>query len=104
MKKGDGIMEEVRNPLEIQVGGNHYKDFVIQPVEYTMKNKLSFLQGCIIKRISRYNKKGGKGLQDLKKIQHEVDLIIELEGITHPYPSQEGSNNPLAPFVKGDLG
>lgn len=98
VKKEDGMMSEGMNPLEIQVGGNHYKDFVIQPVEYTMRNKLSFLQGCIIKRISRYNKKGGKGLQDLEKIKHEVDLIIELEGITHPCPSQEGSNNPLAPF------
>lgn len=68
------------NALEIQVGGNHYKGFVIQPVEYITRNQLSFLQGCIIKRISRYNKEGGKGLQDLEKIKHEVDLIIELEG------------------------
>ena len=66
------------NPLNHQVGGNHYKNFTIQPVEFITKNKLGFLQGCIIKRICRYNEPGGKGLQDLKKIKHEVDLLIEL--------------------------
>lgn len=78
---GDSIAEnnQPTDPLSIQIGGDHYKKFVIQPVEYSMKNNLSFLQGSIIKRISRYNVPGGKGLQDLQKIKHEVDLIIELE-------------------------
>ena len=62
-----------------QVGGNHYKDFAIQPTEFIMKNKLNFLEGCIIKRICRYKKKGD-GITDLKKIKHEIDLLIELEG------------------------
>jgi len=66
------------NPLNRQVGGYHYKYFPIQPVEFITKNKLGFLQGCIIKRICRYNEPGGKGLQDLKKIKHEVDLLTEL--------------------------
>jgi hypothetical protein len=70
-----------RSALKKQVGGDHYKDWVIQPVEFTTKNKLGFLQGCIIKRIVRYNQNGGKGLQDLEKIKHEVDLLIELEGL-----------------------
>lgn len=65
--------------LDKQVGGNHYKHYKIQPVEFSTKNKLGFLQGCIIKRISRYNIEGGKGLEDLNKIKHEIDLIIELE-------------------------
>ena len=62
-----------------QIGGDHYKDFAIQPTEFIMKNKLNFLEGCIIKRICRYKKKGD-ALTDLKKIKHEVDLIIELGG------------------------
>jgi hypothetical protein len=61
------------DPLLRQVGGNHYKHFKIQPVEFTTANKLSFLQGCIIKRICR--KKPG----DLDKIKHEIDLMKELE-------------------------
>jgi len=65
--------------LDVQVGGDHYKNFKIQPVEFITKNKLSFLQGCIVKRICRFNVPGGKGAVDLQKIKHEIDLIIELE-------------------------
>ena len=68
------------NAKDTQVGGDHYKGLRIQPVEYCTKNDFGFLQGCIIKRASRYDRPGGKGLQDLRKIQHEVDLLIELEG------------------------
>ena len=72
-------LKAANSPLKVQVGGSHYKDFKIQPVEYTTANGLSFLQGCIVKRTSRYNKPTGKGLEDLKKVKHEIDLIIELE-------------------------
>jgi hypothetical protein len=61
------------NPLQHQVGGNHYKHFKIQPIEFITANKLSFLQGCIIKRICR------KKPRDLDKIKHEIDLMKELE-------------------------
>lgn len=64
-----------------QVGGSHYKDFPIQPVEFTHANGLNFLQGCIIKRITRYNQEGGKGREDLEKIKHEVDLLLEMENL-----------------------
>lgn len=65
--------------LEEQVGGNHYKTCAIQPVEYSHKNGLGFLQGDIVKRITRFNREGGKGLQDLLKARHEIDLLLELE-------------------------
>jgi len=65
--------------LDEQVGGDHYKNMALQPIELIVANKLSFLQGCIIKRTCRYNLSGGKGKQDLKKIIHEVNLLIELE-------------------------
>jgi len=73
-------MASGESALNRQVGGNHYMDFEIQPSEYISKNKMRFLPGCIVKRISRYNKPSGKGLEDLLKIIHEVELIIELEG------------------------
>lgn len=63
--------------LKKQIGGDHYKNFIIQPVEFITKNKLGFLQGCIIKRICRYANKNG--VEDLQKIKHEIDLIIEME-------------------------
>ena len=65
--------------LSRQVGGDHYKGLAIQPAVYNTKNKIGFLPGNIVKRISRYNKPGGKGLEDLEKIKHEVDLLIEIE-------------------------
>lgn len=63
-----------------QVGGSHYKDFPIQPGEFCTKNKLGGFQSSIVARICRYDKPTGKGLEDLEKIKHEVDLLIEWEG------------------------
>lgn len=62
--------------LKIQVGGGHYKDFTIQPAEFIERNGLSFLEGCVVKRICRWRRKGG--LEDLEKIKHEVDMLIEI--------------------------
>jgi len=59
-----------------QVGGNHYKDFAIQPYEYIEKNKLTFLEGCAIKYITRWRLKNG--LQDLDKAIHCLQLLREL--------------------------
>ena len=64
--------------LDTQVGGGHYKDMKIQPVEFIHANQLGFLEGCIIKRICRWRAKDG--IRDLEKIKHEVDLLIQLEG------------------------
>jgi hypothetical protein len=68
------------NPLDVQVAGGHYKGKAIQPVEYISANKLNFLEGCIVKRITRWRDKPAEHrFQDLEKIKHEVDLLIEME-------------------------
>jgi hypothetical protein len=73
-------MTEQQNPLDVQVAGNHYKGKRIQPVEYISANNLNFLEGCIVKRITRWRDKEGKSrFEDLEKIKHEVDLLIEME-------------------------
>lgn len=64
------------NPFDVQVGGDHYNRLKIQPAEYIHANNLSFLEGCIVKRITRWKAKDG--IKDLEKIKHEVDLLIEL--------------------------
>jgi len=69
-------------PLQKQVGGTHYKQFAIQPVEFITANKLGFLEGCIIKRICRHQSKNG--IEDLLKAKHEIDLLIALE-----YPNSQ---------------
>jgi hypothetical protein len=72
-----GSIGNVSTPLDTQVAGSHYKGKKIQPVEYIHANKLNFLEGCIVKRITRWREKDG--FQDLEKIKHEVDLLIEME-------------------------
>jgi len=59
-----------------QIGGNHYKSFTIPPIEFISKNNLSFIQGCIIKYICRFDKKNG--VEDLDKIIHYCELQKEL--------------------------
>jgi hypothetical protein len=70
-------LKQPESPREAQVGGNHYKDMPIQPIEYISVNGLSFLQGSVVKYVSRYKAKGG--LQDLEKAKHCIDLMIEFE-------------------------
>jgi hypothetical protein len=66
----------VFNAFAVQEGGDHYKDFAIQPAEFNERNKLTFLEGCVVKRICRHKRKGGK--QDLLKAKHEIDLLIQM--------------------------
>lgn len=67
----------IPSALNIQEGGSHYKDLVIQPVEYIHKNRIGFIEGCVIKYATRWREKGG--LQDLRKARHFLDLLIEME-------------------------
>ena len=65
------------SPLDVQVGGSHYKQFKIQPVEYTRANRFGDIEAAIIWYISRWQVKGG--FQDLEKIKHFCDLLMEME-------------------------
>ena len=67
------------NALDKQVGGSHYKQYKIQPYEFFIANQTPHHKAAIIRRILRYDHPTGKGLEDLKKIQHEIELIIQLE-------------------------
>lgn len=68
--------EHVSEVLKTQVGGNHYKNFVIEPLEFLSKNKIPFAEGSIIKYILR---KKENRLQDLEKAKHILEYLIELE-------------------------
>lgn len=63
-----------------QVGGNHYKEYKIQPYAFFFENNIPHHKAAIIRRILRYDHPTGKGKEDLDKIIHEVELIKELEG------------------------
>lgn len=60
---------------EIQVGGSHYKDMAIQPIDYIMRNRLDYCEGNIVKYVSRYRYKNG--IEDLRKARHYIDMLIE---------------------------
>ena len=59
-----------------QVGGRHYIDKPFQPWDYIVGNKMGYLEGCIIKYVSRYKDKNG--LEDLIKAAHYLDKLIEV--------------------------
>lgn len=63
--------------LGVQVGGNHYKKFKIQPIEFIHKNDIPFIEGNVIKYICRWRDKNG--IQDLEKAKHYIELLIDLE-------------------------
>lgn len=74
------MAEVEKTALDVQVAGTHYKSKRIQPVEYIVANNLTFLEGCVVKRITRWrDKPTDRMFEDLEKIKHEIDLLIQLE-------------------------
>lgn len=63
--------------LDTQIGGSHYKNMPIQPMQYSMANELDACQHTIIKYVTRFREKGG--VQDLEKAKHVIDMLIEFE-------------------------
>ena len=63
------------NPLDIQHGGDHYKNKGIQPIEYILANNLGFCEGNAVKYLTRYKEKNG--LEDLNKAKHYIDFLID---------------------------
>jgi hypothetical protein len=68
---------DCEDPLNSQIGGSHYKQYAIQPVEYAMANNLNYCQANAIKYVTRYRDKNGK--EDLLKAIHNIQILIELE-------------------------
>lgn len=79
-------MQEIpNNPFKKQVGGDHYRNLKIQPIEYIVSNNLSFLEGNVVKYITRHKQKGGRA--DVEKVIHYCELILNLE-----YGEPDGSH------------
>lgn len=71
------VAEAKQSALDTQEGGFHYKDLVIQPVEYITKNKIPYPEGNVIKYVTRHQTKNG--IEDIKKAVHYLQLIAELQ-------------------------
>lgn len=63
------------SPKSTQVGGDHYSKMKIQPIDFITENGLGYIEGNIIKYVCRYKDKNG--LEDLKKAQHYLQMLIE---------------------------
>ncbi len=71
--------EEPRTPqsaLDIQEGGDHYKKYKIQPVEFAFANNMPFLDANAFKYICRHADKNG--INDLRKARHYLELMAEM--------------------------
>ena len=63
------------NANDMQTGGTHYQ-VAIQPWDYIIANNLGYLEGNVIKYVTRYKNKGG--VEDLRKAQHYLIKLIEV--------------------------
>lgn len=63
--------------LNTQEGGSHYKALKIQPVEYIHANNIGYLEGNVIKYVTRHESKNG--VEDINKAIHYLQLIKELK-------------------------
>jgi len=61
--------------IEEQVGGDHYRSMVIQPLEFIMANNMAYCEANVVKYISRWRNKNG--VEDLYKARHYIDMLIE---------------------------
>lgn len=60
---------------DTQVGGAHYRGKKIQTWDYISQNEIPYLEGCVIKYVSRWRDKNG--VEDLRKAQHYLEKLIE---------------------------
>lgn len=60
-----------------QVEGTHYLHCAVQPWDYISGNGIPYLEGNIIKYVSRWRDKGG--IADLHKAKHYLEKLIEVE-------------------------
>ena len=63
--------------LNEQVGGEHYRQYAIQPTEFVQRNRLGFCEGNVVKYVCRHGSKNGR--QDLEKAIHYLQLLIEID-------------------------
>ena len=63
--------------MKQEIGGKHYNCLKIQPIQYIFANNLGFIDGNIVKYITRYKDKNKN--EDIEKIIHYAKLLLKLE-------------------------
>ena len=74
MASADHYIMEERMEKEKQIGGSHYNNKAIQPIDYILENKLGYCEGNVIKYVTRHKDKNGA--EDIKKAIHYLQFIL----------------------------
>lgn len=77
MSKSTELGDMIKNALEKQEGGDHYKKYKIQPTEYCQSNKIPWCESNVIKYVTRHRDKNG--IEDLRKAKHYIELLAQLD-------------------------
>ena len=73
MERGLEKVSDSINPI-------HYKNGDIEVIDYILDQKFDYLEGNVIKYVSRYRYKGG--IEDLRKARWYLEKLIE-ENMKH---------------------
>lgn len=68
------VYDKLPPALDMQVGGDHYKKYPIQPIEYCIANNLGPLEHGVVKYVTRHPDKGKA--EDIRKAIHYLELIL----------------------------
>lgn len=63
--------------MDKQIGGKHYKQFKIQPLDFVFENNIPACEASILKYVVRHKFKNGA--EDLQKAKHLIDYLLEKE-------------------------
>lgn len=77
MSAGSGGAVAPATANDRQPGGDHYMKKAIQPWDFITDNNMPYLDGNVVRYITRWRDKNG--LDDLYKAQHYLEKIIENE-------------------------
>lgn len=68
---------QVPSKPKAQVGGTHYSDLAIEPIQFIETNQLGYHEGNVVKYVSRWRSKNG--LEDLKKAKWYIERLITIQ-------------------------
>lgn len=71
----DELLQWVSEKGSEQVGGNHYRNKAIEPIQYIMENKLGYCEGNVVKYVTRHAEKGKT--EDIRKAIQYCKFILK---------------------------
>ena len=65
------------NVFQKQIGGDHYREMEIQPIEFIYHNQIPAIEARAINYIVRHSSKNGE--EDIHKAIHMLEMLLALE-------------------------